>query len=74
MVAAVLTIIEKNRPLQHRPAIVQTAFAAPQPSRRIALAWRKSFPPQAVKAVRQAVLNCKLPGVTPLPGESVVES
>ena len=43
-------------------------FAAPEPSRRIALAWRKSFPRvRAVEAVRAALLACKLPGVTLLP-------
>jgi LysR family hydrogen peroxide-inducible transcriptional activator len=43
-------------------------FAPPVPSRRVALAWRKSFPrPRAVRAVRDAVLACKLPGVTALP-------
>ena len=40
-------------------------FAPPVPSRRVALAWRRSFPrPRAVEAVRQAILACKLPGVT----------
>lgn len=54
------------------PLITVRPFSAPQPSRRIALAWRKSFPrPQAVEAVRQAVLGCKLPGVTLLPAASV---
>ena len=43
-------------------------FAAPVPSRRVALAWRRSFPrPKAIEAVRQAILACKLPGVTMLP-------
>ncbi len=43
-------------------------FAAPVPSRRVALAWRRSFPrTKAVEAVRQAMLACKLPGVTMLP-------
>ena len=43
-------------------------FAAPVPSRRVALAWRRSFPrPRAVEVVRQAILSCKLPGVTLLP-------
>ncbi len=43
-------------------------FSAPEPSRRAALAWRRSFPrPRAVEAVRQALLACKLPGVTRLP-------
>ncbi len=50
------------------PLVVTRPFAAPAPSRRIALAWRSSFPrPAAVDALRQAVLACHLPGVTPLP-------
>ena len=50
------------------PLIVTRPFAAPSPQRRIALAWRASFPrPAAVEAVRQSVLACKLPGVTLLP-------
>ena len=36
--------------------------------RRVALAWRKSFPrPQAIEALRQAILACDLPQVTKLP-------
>ena len=43
-------------------------FAPPVPSRRVALAWRRSFPrPKAVEVIRQAILACKLPGVTLLP-------
>jgi LysR family hydrogen peroxide-inducible transcriptional activator len=43
-------------------------FAAPVPSRRVALAWRRSFPrARAVELVREAILACKLPGVTMLP-------
>ncbi|MEK7875531.1 MAG: hydrogen peroxide-inducible genes activator [Pseudomonadota bacterium] len=50
------------------PLVAVRPFSAPQPSRRIALAWRKSFSrPQAMEALRQAVLACKLPGVTLLP-------
>ncbi len=46
-------------------------FSAPAPSRRIALAWRKSFPRiRAVQVVREALLACKLPGVTMLPQEN----
>ena len=57
------------------PLVAVRPFAAPQPSRRIALAWRKSFPRlQAIEAVRQAVLNCKLPGVAVLPNALAVES
>jgi len=54
------------------PLIAVRPFTAPQPSRRVALAWRTSFPrPQAVEALRLAVLACKLPGVTLLPGAPV---
>jgi LysR family hydrogen peroxide-inducible transcriptional activator len=50
------------------PLVVVKPISAPQPSRRIALAWRASFPrPQAIEVLRQAVLACKLPGVTFLP-------
>lgn len=48
----------ENKLLAFRP------FAGPAPSRRVALAWRKRFPrPQAVEAVRQAVLAASLPCV-----------
>ena len=54
------------------PLLAVRPISAPQPSRRIALAWRTSFPrPQAIEALRQAVLACKLPGVTPLPAAAV---
>ena len=40
-------------------------FARPVPQRRVVLAWRKSFPrPQAIEALRKAVLACDLAGVT----------
>jgi len=58
----------ENRLLAFRP------FAAPVPSRRVALAWRKSFPrPQALDAVRQAILAASLPCVAmlDLPAESL---
>jgi LysR family hydrogen peroxide-inducible transcriptional activator len=39
-------------------------FTRPVPDRRVVLAWRKSFPrPQAVDALRQAILACDLPQV-----------
>lgn len=42
-------------------------FAPPVPSRRVALAWRRTFPrPRAVELIRQAILACKLQGVTML--------
>ena len=40
-------------------------FARPVPRRRVALAWRRSYPrPQAIEALRQAILACELPQVT----------
>ncbi len=52
---------QENRLLAARP------FAAPAPERRVALAWRRSFPrPQALEALRQAVLDCPLPCVAML--------
>jgi LysR family hydrogen peroxide-inducible transcriptional activator len=43
-------------------------FARPVPDRRVVLAWRKSFPrPEAVEALRQAILACDLPQVTKIP-------
>jgi len=43
-------------------------FAKPAPRRRVAIAWRRSFPrPQAIEALRQAILACELPRATKLP-------
>ena len=48
-------------------------FTSPEPSRRIVLAWRRSFPRmRAVQTVQQALLACKLPGVTLLPREKPI--
>jgi LysR family hydrogen peroxide-inducible transcriptional activator len=39
-------------------------FAKPVPSRRVALAWRKSFPrPEAIEVLRKSILACNLPQV-----------
>ena len=46
------------------------SFEAPAPTRRVSLAWRKSFPRlEAVAALRDSVLHADLPGVTCLPDE-----
>ncbi len=48
-------------------------FEEPAPSRRVVIAWRKSFTRGgAIEAVRQAVLTCKLHGVQMLP-DAVLE-
>ncbi|HEX6690305.1 MAG TPA: hydrogen peroxide-inducible genes activator [Burkholderiales bacterium] len=43
-------------------------FAKPVPVRRVALAWRKSFPrPEAIEVLRKGILACNLPQVEKLP-------
>lgn len=62
---------EENRMLAFRP------FNDPAPVRRVALAWRKSFPRlKAIEVVRQAILNANLTGIIPLdmpPSENAKE-
>jgi len=42
-------------------------FAPPVPERRVALAYRKSFPRRAaIAAIRQAIVDCELPGARKL--------
>ena len=42
-------------------------FARPVPMRRVGLAWRRSFPrPEAIEAMRKAILACNLPQVEKL--------
>lgn len=44
-------------------------FAAPEPTRRIAIAWRVTYPrTRVIDLLRAAVLDSKLPGVTPVRG------
>lgn len=48
-------------------------FEAPSPSRRVVIAWRKSFTrTAAIEVLRRAVMDCELPGVEML-REAVVE-
>jgi LysR family hydrogen peroxide-inducible transcriptional activator len=47
-------------PRFHSNLVVPVPFARPVPSRRIALAWRRSFPrEQAIRAIRDAVAACR---------------
>ncbi|HEX6296995.1 MAG TPA: LysR substrate-binding domain-containing protein [Burkholderiales bacterium] len=42
-------------------------FARPAPTRRVGLAWRRSYPrPEAIEALRKAILACNLPQVEKL--------
>lgn len=59
--ASVPDMQAKNGLLRYIP------FTAPVPQRRVVIAWRKSFTRRAaIEIVRQAVLACKLNGVTML--------
>jgi LysR family hydrogen peroxide-inducible transcriptional activator len=50
-------------------------LAPPVPSRRVVIAWRKSFTRSAaIEAVRQAVLDCHLNGVTMLHDAPLTEA
>jgi LysR family transcriptional regulator, hydrogen peroxide-inducible genes activator len=47
-------------PKYHSRLVVPVPFTQPSPARRVALAYRKSFPrPAAIAAVRDAVLACR---------------
>lgn len=55
-------LAEESRLLETRP------FAGSAPTRRIAVAWRKSFPRQrAITSLRNAIMACDPSGVTLLP-------
>ena len=60
MPATAVDAIPKNDPLLRvRP------FAEPQPSRRVGLVWRASFPRhQAIDLLRRALLDCRLQGTS----------
>tara|TARA_R110002049_G_scaffold20316_11_gene74993 strand:+ start:70 stop:1008 length:939 start_codon:yes stop_codon:yes gene_type:complete len=48
-------------------------FVAPEPTRRVALAWRVTYPRSgAIDILRRAILEAKLPGVRPV-GRAVAE-
>lgn len=62
-----ITVLPKssthNEP-DESPLLVTRPFAGETPSRRIALAWRRSFPrPKAIEVLHRAILDCELNGV-----------
>lgn len=51
--------------LEREPLVKVLPFAGQAPSRTVGLVWRVTFPrPQAIDAVRAALLSCNLPGAT----------
>lgn len=55
----------ENRPEESQQYLVARPFTDPAPQRRVALIWRKSFPrPNAIKALRTAIVTCHMQGVS----------
>jgi LysR family hydrogen peroxide-inducible transcriptional activator len=63
-----ITVVPKlSVPKESHEHVKYIAFDAPVPSRRVVLAWRRSFTRyEAIAALRNAVYACKLDGVTRL--------
>lgn len=50
-----------------QPLLAVRPFTPPQPARRVALAWRLSYPRhQAIDVLRAAILETELPGASPV--------
>lgn len=51
----------------HNALVTVRPFAAPEPSRRVVLAWRVTYPRSgAIDVLRTAILESQLPGVRPI--------
>jgi LysR family hydrogen peroxide-inducible transcriptional activator len=70
MVAAgmgITVVPQLSVPAEPQPHVKYVKFTAPVPTRRVVLAWRRSFPRyEAIAALRNAVYACALNGVTRL--------
>ena len=70
MVAAgmgVTVVPQLSVPMEPNPHIVYVPFEDPVPTRRVVLAWRRSFTRyEAIAALRNAIYACPLQGVTRL--------
>jgi LysR family transcriptional regulator, hydrogen peroxide-inducible genes activator len=65
-----LTVVPQlSVPAEPQRHVTYIPFAAPVPTRRVVLAWRRSFTRyEAIAALRNAVYACELPGVKRLTG------
>ncbi|OGS91385.1 MAG: LysR family transcriptional regulator [Gallionellales bacterium GWA2_60_18] len=55
-------------PISGDAALCVRPFVEPEPTRRIALVWRSSFPrSRLIDVLRSAILDCRLPGTAPVP-------
>lgn len=53
--------------MAQNPLVAVRPFSDPQPTRRVALAWRVTYPRNgAIDALRQSILESALPGVMPV--------
>jgi LysR family transcriptional regulator, hydrogen peroxide-inducible genes activator len=60
----VTVVPQLSVPADDQPHMSYRPFTAPVPTRRVVLAWRRSFPRyEAIAALRNAVYACALPGV-----------
>jgi LysR family transcriptional regulator, hydrogen peroxide-inducible genes activator len=60
----VTVVPQLSVPAEPHPHVAYVPFADPVPTRRVVLAWRRSFPRyEAIAALRNAVHACTLPGV-----------
>jgi LysR family hydrogen peroxide-inducible transcriptional activator len=63
----VTVVPQLSVPARKQAHIRYLRFAAPVPTRRVVLAWRRSFTRyEAIAALRNAIVACELPGVTRL--------
>ena len=63
----VTVVPQLSVPHEKQTHVAYVPFSAPVPTRRVVLAWRRSFPRyEAIAALRNAVYACKLEGVTRL--------
>ncbi|MFW2373055.1 MAG: LysR substrate-binding domain-containing protein [Gammaproteobacteria bacterium] len=61
-----------NTPSSNNDLLTLIPFEQPGPSRRVALAWRKSFTrPDAIEALRNEILHCQFYGVEMLNDETI---
>jgi LysR family hydrogen peroxide-inducible transcriptional activator len=60
----VTVVPQLSVPREPEAHVAYVAFAPPVPTRRVVLAWRRSFPRyEAIAALRNAVYGCRLEGV-----------
>ncbi len=63
----VTVVPQLSVPKDVQPHIRYVKFTAPVPTRRVVLAWRRTFPRyEAIAALRNCIYACPLPGVTRL--------